>query len=84
MVHFVHERARHGEGIPLVVGHGRPSCFAELLPLVPLLTDPAGHGISGPAFDVVIPSLPGYMGFRLGEPLPAVSPIATSPGCGMP
>ena len=60
VVHFVHERARHGAGIPLVLGHGWPSCFAELLPLVPLLTDPAGHGIAGPAFDVVIPSLPGY------------------------
>jgi pimeloyl-ACP methyl ester carboxylesterase len=59
-VHFVHERARHGDGIPLILGHGWPSCFAELLPLVPLLTDPAGHGIDGPAFDVVIPSLPGY------------------------
>jgi pimeloyl-ACP methyl ester carboxylesterase len=60
VVHFVYERARHGRGIPLILGHGWPSCFAELLPLVPLLTDPAGHGISGPAFDVVIPSLPGY------------------------
>jgi len=59
-VHFVHQRARHGTGIPLVLGHGWPSCFAELLPLVPLLTDPAAHGISGPAFDLVIPSLPGY------------------------
>jgi len=60
VVHFVHERARHGGGIPLILGHGWPSCFAELLPLVPMLTDPAGHGISGPEFDVVIPSLPGY------------------------
>src|SRR5215813_5857946 len=60
VVHFVHERARHGKGIPLILGHGWPSCFAELLPLVPMLTDPAGHGISGPEFDVVIPSLPGY------------------------
>jgi len=59
-VHFVHEPARAGNGIPLVLGHGWPSCFAELLPLVPLLTDPARHGIDGPAFDVVIPSLPGY------------------------
>ena len=59
-VHFVHERARHGGGIPLVLGHGWPSCFTELLPLVPLLTDPGRHGIDGPAFDVVIPSLPGY------------------------
>jgi pimeloyl-ACP methyl ester carboxylesterase len=69
VVHFVHERARHGDGIPLVLGHGWPSCFAELLPLVPLLTEPARHGISGPAFDVVIPSLPGY-GF---SPRPAVA-----------
>lgn len=59
-IHFVHERARHGGGIPLILSHGWPSCFAELLPLVPLLTDPGGHGIDGPAFDVVIPSLPGY------------------------
>jgi pimeloyl-ACP methyl ester carboxylesterase len=59
-IHFVHERARHGRGIPLILTHGWPSTFAELLPLVPLLTDPDAHGIDGPAFDVVIPSLPGY------------------------
>lgn len=69
VVHFVHARARHGRGIPLILGHGWPSCFTELLPLVPLLTDPAGHGIDGPAFDVVIPSLPGY-GF---SPRPAAT-----------
>lgn len=59
-IHFVHERARDSDGIPLVLTHGWPSTFAEYLPLVPLLTDPRGHGIDGPAFDVVIPSLPGY------------------------
>ncbi|MGZ6126548.1 MAG: epoxide hydrolase family protein [Myxococcales bacterium] len=59
-IHFVHERARRGGGIPLILTHGWPSSFLELLPLVPLLTDPAAHGIEGPAFDVVIPSLPGY------------------------
>jgi pimeloyl-ACP methyl ester carboxylesterase len=59
-VHFVHERARRGPGVPLVLTHGWPSAFVELLPLVPLLTDPEAHGIDGPAFDVVIPSLPGY------------------------
>jgi pimeloyl-ACP methyl ester carboxylesterase len=67
-IHFVHERARHGGGIPLLLSHGWPSCFAELLPLVPLLTDPGGHGIDGPAFDVVIPSLPGY-GFSPRPPV---------------
>ncbi len=59
-LHFVHERAPGGRGIPLILTHGWPSTFVELLPLVPLLTDPETHGIDGPAFDVVIPSLPGY------------------------
>jgi pimeloyl-ACP methyl ester carboxylesterase len=59
-IHFVHEPARHGQGIPLILTHGWPSSFIELLPLVPFLTDPGAHGIDGPAFDVVIPSLPGY------------------------
>lgn len=60
VIHFVHERARHGGGIPLILGHGWPSAFIEYLPLVPLLTDPTAHGIPGPEFDLVIPSLPGY------------------------
>jgi pimeloyl-ACP methyl ester carboxylesterase len=59
-IHFVHERAKNGPGVPLVLTHGWPSTFMEMLPLVPLLTDPGSHGIDGPAFDVVIPSLPGY------------------------
>ncbi len=59
-IHFVHARARRGGGIPLILTHGWPSAFVELLPLVPLLTDPDSHGIDGPAFDLVIPSLPGY------------------------
>src|SRR5947199_1170360 len=59
-IHFVHERAKRLGGIPLILTHGWPSTFIELLPLVPLLTDPQAHGIDGPAFDVVIPSLPGY------------------------
>jgi pimeloyl-ACP methyl ester carboxylesterase len=59
-VHFVHERAMRSQGIPLILTHGWPSTFAEYLPLVPLLTDPQEHGIDGPAFDVVVASLPGY------------------------
>ena len=47
-IHFVHERARYGEGIPLILSHGWPSTFVELLPLAPLLTDPRAHGIDGP------------------------------------
>jgi pimeloyl-ACP methyl ester carboxylesterase len=59
-IHFVHQRARNGHGIPLILTHGWPSTFVELLPLLALLTDPTAHGIDGPAFDVVVPSLPGY------------------------
>jgi len=59
-IHFVHERARRGSGLPLVLTHGWPSAFVEMLPLVPFLTDPEAHGIDGPAFDMVITSLPGY------------------------
>lgn len=59
-IHFVHERAREGHGIPLILTHGWPSTFLELLPLVPLLTNPKAYGIDAPAFDIVIPSLPGY------------------------
>lgn len=59
-IHFVHERAPNGQGIPVILTHGWPSTFIELLPLVPLLTNPAAHGLAGPAFDVILPSLPGY------------------------
>jgi pimeloyl-ACP methyl ester carboxylesterase len=59
-IHFIHQRAHDGNGIPLILTHGWPSAFIELLPLLPLLTDPAGNGLSGPSFDVVVPSLPGY------------------------
>ena len=59
-IHFVYERARRGCGVPLILTHGWPSTYVELLSLVPLLTEPEAHGIDGPAFDVVIPSLPGY------------------------
>ncbi|WP_173154035.1 epoxide hydrolase N-terminal domain-containing protein [Phytohabitans suffuscus] len=47
-VHFVHARAAGGGGIPLVLTNGWPSTFAELLPLVPLLTDPAATRRSSP------------------------------------
>ncbi|MDC0674565.1 epoxide hydrolase family protein [Nannocystis radixulma] len=55
-VHFVHVRGRAPRRLPIVLTNGWPSCFTELLRLVPLLTEP----VDGVAFDVVIPSLPGY------------------------
>jgi epoxide hydrolase len=64
-VHFAHVRGvRAVDGpppLPLVLTHGWPYTFADLLPIVPLLTDPAAHGGDpADAFDVVLPSLPGY------------------------
>lgn len=60
-IHFVHVRGRGPRPLPIVLTHGWPSTFAELLPLVPALTDPAAHGGDpADAFDVVIPSIPGF------------------------
>lgn len=55
-VHFLHVRGEAKNSIPILLVNGWPSCFLELMPLIPLLTREVG-GIS---FDVVIPSLPGY------------------------
>src|SRR4051812_42104292 len=53
-VHFVHERGQGPDPLPLVLTHGWPSTFYELMPLIPLLTDPGGHGGDpADAFDVV-------------------------------
>lgn len=71
-IHFVHERARDGRGIPLILTHGWPSAWLEFLEIISLLTDPASHGIAGPSFDVVIPSLPGY-GFSERPPRTGVT-----------
>ena len=59
-IHFVHEPAVGGIGVPLLLLHGWPSCYVDYSAAIPLLTDPAAHGIEGPGFDVVVPSLPGY------------------------
>ena len=60
-IHFIHERGKGPSPLPIVITHGWPGSFFELLKIIPLLTDPASHG-GDPAdsFDVVAPSLPGY------------------------
>jgi microsomal epoxide hydrolase len=76
-IHFIHERGVGPKPFPLVITHGWPSCFAEMLRLVPLLTDPAGHGGDpADAFDVVVPSLPGY-GFSDQPTQPGLGQFAT-------
>ncbi|MCW2983764.1 MAG: Epoxide hydrolase domain protein [Conexibacter sp.] len=60
-VHFVHVRGQGPAPFPLVLTHGWPSTFFELTKLIPLLTDPAAHGAdAADAFDVVVPSMPGF------------------------
>jgi pimeloyl-ACP methyl ester carboxylesterase len=66
-IHFIHVRSPHEGAMPLVMTHGWPGSVIELLDVVGPLTDPAAHGGSADdAFDLVLPSIPGY-GFS-GEP----------------
>lgn len=60
-IHYLHVRGRGPRPLPLVLTHGWPSSFVEMLKIVPFLTDPGAHG-GDPrdAFDVVVPSLPGF------------------------
>jgi epoxide hydrolase len=69
-IHFLHLRSPEPKATPLILSHGWPNTFLEYLDLVGPLTDPRGHGgAAADAFDVVIPSLPGF-GFSgpTGEP----------------
>jgi pimeloyl-ACP methyl ester carboxylesterase len=60
-VHFVHARSKHPKSLPIVITHGWPGSFVEMVKLIPLLTDPEAHGgRAEDAFDVIVPSLPGY------------------------
>src|SRR6516165_5593891 len=60
-IHFIHVRSPHPGALPLVITHGWPGSIIEMLGVIDPLTDPTAHGGSaGDAFDLVIPSLPGY------------------------
>jgi pimeloyl-ACP methyl ester carboxylesterase len=66
-IHFIHIRSKHENALPLIVTHGWPGSIVEQLKIIEPLTNPTAHGASAAdAFDVVIPSLPGY-GFS-GKP----------------
>lgn len=72
-IHFIHARSRDPDAIPVLLLHGWPSSFVQMLDIIPLLVDPAAHGLPAkPSFHVVAASLPGY-GF---------SDIPTRPGIG--
>jgi pimeloyl-ACP methyl ester carboxylesterase len=66
-IHFIHVRSKNPKALPLVINHGWPGSVLEQIKLIGLLTDPTAHGGKAEdAFDVVIPSMPGY-GFS-GKP----------------
>jgi pimeloyl-ACP methyl ester carboxylesterase len=66
-IHFIHVRSKHPNALPLIVTHGWPGSIIEQLKIIDPLTNPTAHGGSASdAFDLVIPSLPGF-GFS-GKP----------------
>jgi pimeloyl-ACP methyl ester carboxylesterase len=66
-IHFIHVKSRHANALPLIITHGWPGSVIEQLKVIEPLTNPTAHGgRAEDAFDVVIPSMPGY-GFS-GKP----------------
>jgi pimeloyl-ACP methyl ester carboxylesterase len=66
-IHFIHVRSKHENALPVIITHGWPGSVIEQLKIIDPLTNPTAHGATAAdAFDVVIPSLPGY-GFS-GKP----------------
>ncbi len=60
-IHFIHVKSRHDNALPLIMTHGWPGSVIELLEVVGPLTDPTAHGgRAEDAFDLVLPSLPGF------------------------
>ena len=66
-IHFIHVRSKHENALPVIVTHGWPGSIIEQMKIIDPLTNPTAHGGSAAdAFDVVVPSFPGY-GFS-GKP----------------
>jgi pimeloyl-ACP methyl ester carboxylesterase len=60
-IHFIHVKSPHEDALPLIITHGWPGSVVEMLNVVGPLTDPAAHGGDAEdAFDLVVPSIPGY------------------------
>ena len=76
-IHFIHVRSRHPHAMPVIMTHGWPGSVFELLKTVSPLTDPTAHGGRvEDAFDLVMPSMPGYgfSGPRAGIPTASPAP----------
>jgi pimeloyl-ACP methyl ester carboxylesterase len=75
-IHFIHVRSKHENALPMIVTHGWPGSIIEQLKIIDPLTNPTVHGGSASdAFDVVIPSLPGY-GFSGKPTAPGWTPVS--------
>jgi pimeloyl-ACP methyl ester carboxylesterase len=60
-IHFIHVRSPHDDALPLIITHGWPGSFIEMLNVLGPLSDPTPNGGDAEdAFDVVVPSIPGY------------------------
>ena len=60
-IHFYHVKGNGPSPVPIIITHGWPSSIFEILKLIPLLSDPGAHGGDpADAFDVIVPSMPGY------------------------
>jgi pimeloyl-ACP methyl ester carboxylesterase len=75
-IHFIHVRSKHENALPMIVTHGWPGSIIEQMKIIGPLTDPTAHGgTSADAFDLVIPSLPGY-GFSGKPTAPGWNPVS--------
>ncbi|MGZ8312867.1 MAG: epoxide hydrolase family protein [Allosphingosinicella sp.] len=73
-IHFIHVRSRHDNALPIIITHGWPGSIVEQLKILGPLTDPTAYGgTAEDAFDVVIPSMPGY-GFSAKPTAPGWNP----------
>ena len=74
-IHFIHVRSKHENALPMIVTHGWPGSIVEQLKIIEPLTNPTSHGgTAEDAFDLVIPSLPGY-GFSGKPTKPGWNPV---------
>jgi len=74
-IHFIHVKSKEKNALPIIVTHGWPGSIIEQLKIIEPLTNPTAHGgTAADAFDVVIPSLPGY-GFSGKPTAPGWNPI---------
>jgi len=75
-IHFIHARSKVPDALPLIITHGWPGSFTEMMKIIPMLTDPERYGRDPrDAFHVVAPSIPGF-GFSSKPVKPGVTPGA--------